>query len=144
MKCRFVQVICVVLSQQLVCKIRAQFHGPAYRRIQRLRSRFPAYVLAPNCCASLVSVECLVTRSTHAQKAEAAANPWNRLAVSTEFPASVSADTCPYIRIYEYIQRTVSFVSSIFYAILSCLYLYAICAFGQTVLLCNIPNLHSA
>ena len=74
-------------------RIRAQFHGSAYRRILRLRSRFPAYVQAPNFCASLVSVECLVTRSTHAQKPKFAANPWNTLAVSTEFPASVSAES---------------------------------------------------
>ena len=46
----------------------AQFHGSAYRWILRLQSRFPAYVQAPNFCASLVSVECLVTWSTHAQK----------------------------------------------------------------------------
>ena len=43
-----------------------------------------------NFCASLVSVECLVTRSTHAQKPKFAANPWNTLAISTEFPAFVS------------------------------------------------------
>ena len=72
---------------------RAQFHGSAYRRILRLRSRFPAYVQAPNFCASLVSVECLITWSTQAQKSKFAANPWNTLAVSTEFPAYVSADS---------------------------------------------------
>ena len=71
----------------------AQFHGSAYCRILRLRSWFPAYVQAPNFCASLVSVECLVTWSTHAQKPKFAANPWNTLAVSTKFPASVSADS---------------------------------------------------
>ena len=86
-------------SKQRITKVqssvvsRAQFHGSAYRRILRLRSRFPAYVQAPNFCASLVSVECLVTWSTHAQKPKFAANPWNTLAVSTEFPASVSADS---------------------------------------------------
>ena len=63
-----------------------------YRRILRLRSRFPANVQVPNFCAGLVSLECLVTGSTHAQKPKFAANPWNRLAV-TEFPASVSADS---------------------------------------------------
>ena len=63
-----------------------------YRRILRLRSRFPACVLAPNLCASLESVECLVTRSTYAQKPKFAANPWNTLTVSTEFPASASAE----------------------------------------------------
>ena len=45
----------------------AQFHGSAYRRILRLRSQFPAYVQAPNFCASLV------TQSTHAQKPNFAA-----------------------------------------------------------------------
>ena len=75
--------------------IRAQFHGSAYRLILRLRSRFPAYVQAPNFCASLVSVEYLhvVMWITHAQKPKFAANPWNTLAVSREFPASVSADS---------------------------------------------------
>ena len=69
----------------------------AYRRILRLRSRFPAYLLAPNTCASLVSVECLlVTWSTHAQTPKFASNPWNRLAVSTEFPASVERRFCAY------------------------------------------------
>ena len=53
----------------------AQFHGSAYRRILRLRSRFPAQVQAPNFCASLVSVECLVTWSTHAQKQKFTAIP---------------------------------------------------------------------
>ena len=72
---------------------RAQFHGSLYRRILRLRSRFPAYVQAPNFCASFVSVECLVTRSTHVQKPKFVANPWNMLASSTEFPVSVSADS---------------------------------------------------
>ena len=70
---------------------RAQFHGSAYRQIRRLWLRFPAYVQAPNFCASLVSVECLVMWSTHAQKLKFAANPWNTLAISTEFPASVCA-----------------------------------------------------
>ena len=72
----------------------AQFHGSAYRRILRLRSRFAAYVQATNICASLVvSVESIVTRSPHAQKPKFPANPLNTLAVSTEFPASVSADS---------------------------------------------------
>ena len=42
-------------------------------------------------CASLVSVECLETWSMHAQNPQFAANPWNTLAVSTEFHASVSS-----------------------------------------------------
>ena len=71
----------------------AQFHGSAYRTILRLRSRFPAYVQAPNFCASLLSVECLVTWSMHSQKPKFAAYPWNMLAVSTELPASVSANS---------------------------------------------------
>ena len=69
---------------------RAQLYGSAYRRILRLRSRFPACVQASNFCASLVSVECLVTRRTHAQKPKFTANPRNTLAVSTEFPAKQS------------------------------------------------------
>ena len=72
---------------------RAQFHGSAYHRILRLRSRFPACVQAPNFCASLVSVECLVTLSTDGQKPKFVANLWNTLAISIEFPASVSADS---------------------------------------------------
>ena len=72
---------------------RAQFHGSAYRRILRLQSRFLAYAQAPNFCTSLVRVEYLVKWSTHAQKPKFTANPWNTLAVSTEFPASVSADS---------------------------------------------------
>ena len=71
---------------------RAQFHGSAYRRILRLRSRFSAFIQALNFCAILVSVECLVTRSTHGQKPKFSTNPWNTLAVSTKFPASISAD----------------------------------------------------
>ena len=55
-------------------KSRAQFHGPGYLRILRLRSRFPAYLQAQNFCAGLVSVECLVTWSTHVQKPKFAAN----------------------------------------------------------------------
>ena len=74
-------------------KIWAQFHGSPYRQIMRLRSRFPAYLQAANFCASLVSAECLGTWSMHAQTPEFAANLWNRLARSTEFPASVSADS---------------------------------------------------
>ena len=35
----------------------------------------PAYVQAPNFCASLVSVECLVTLRPHAQKPKFAAYP---------------------------------------------------------------------
>ena len=69
---------------------RVRFHGCAYRRVLRLRSRFPAYVQAPNFCTSLVSVECLVTRNTHAQKPKFAASPWNTLTVSTKFPASIA------------------------------------------------------
>ena len=65
----------------------------AYRRILCLRLWFPTYVQVSNFCASLVSLECLVTWSTHAQKPKFAANPWITLAVSTEFPASVSADS---------------------------------------------------
>ena len=72
---------------------RAHFHGSAYRQILRLRLWFPDYVQAPKVFASLVSVECLVTWRTHAQKPKFAANPWNTLAVSTEFSASVSADS---------------------------------------------------
>ena len=41
----------------------------------------------------LESVECLVTWSTHAQKPKFLANLLNMLAVSTEFPAAVSADS---------------------------------------------------
>ena len=69
--------------------------GSAYRQILHLRSRFPAYACKRLIsCAILVSVECLVTRrSTHAQKPTFAANPCNTLAVSTEFPPSVSADS---------------------------------------------------
>ena len=74
-------------------QIRAQFHGSAYRRILRLRWQIPAYVQALNFCASLVSAECLVTWSTHAQNPKFAANLWKTLDVSTEFPASVSADS---------------------------------------------------
>ena len=48
---------------------------------------------ALNFCASCVSVECLVTRSMHAQKTKFPANPWNTLAVSIEFPASASTDS---------------------------------------------------
>ena len=55
--------------------IRAQLHGSAYPQILPLRSRFPAYAQAPNFCASLVSVESLEMRSTHAQKPKFAANP---------------------------------------------------------------------
>ena len=43
-----------------------------------------AYMQAPNFCASLVSVECLVTWSMHAQKPKITANPWSLLAVSTD------------------------------------------------------------
>ena len=53
----------------------AQFHGSAYSRI-RLRSWFPAYMQASNLCASVVSLECLVT---HAQKPTFAATPEIRL-----------------------------------------------------------------
>ena len=81
-------------------KIRAQFHDSAYRRIMRLWTRFPAYVQAPNFCASLVSVEYQVMWSTHAQQPKFAANPWNTLAVSTEFPASVSAEIGPSLCLY--------------------------------------------
>ena len=49
-----------IVSVKKIATTKAQFHGSAYRRILRLRSRFPAYVQAPNFCASLVSVECLV------------------------------------------------------------------------------------
>ena len=57
--------------------------------ILRLRSQFPTYVQAQNFCTSLVSV----TGNTHAQKPKFTANLWNTLATSTEFPASVSADS---------------------------------------------------
>ena len=80
-------------GSQFSCKAkinRAQFHGSANHRILRLPSRFPAYMQALNFCASLVSVECLVTR---ALKPKFADNPWNTLVVRTEFPASVSADS---------------------------------------------------
>ena len=43
--------------------------------------------------AATFCVECLVTWSTLAQKPKLAANPWNTLAVSTELPASISADS---------------------------------------------------
>ena len=77
-----------LLKDQLDC---AQFHGSAYSRILRLWSQFPAYVQAPNFCASLVSVECLVTWSMHVQqKPKFAANLWNMLSVNTY---SVSADS---------------------------------------------------
>ena len=66
-------------------------HGPNFMAL--LTAEFCAYDQAPNFCASLVSVECLVTWSTHAQKPKFAANPWNRLAVRTKFPASISADS---------------------------------------------------
>ena len=67
--------------------------GPISWRILRLRSRFPAYVQATNFRPSLVSVECLVTCSTHAQKRKFDANPRNTLAVSTESPASISTNS---------------------------------------------------
>ena len=67
----------------------AQFHGSAYRRVLRLRSRFPAYVQAPSFCTSLVSVECLVGMA----EAKVRRQPLKSLAVSTECPASVSADS---------------------------------------------------
>ena len=70
-------------------KARAQFHGSAYRRILHLRPRFPTYVRAPNFCTSLVSIECLVSWSTHAQKPKFAANPWDTLTVCTEFQAPI-------------------------------------------------------
>ena len=46
-----------------------------------------------NFCASLVKVECLVTWSRHGQKPKMVTNPWNMLAMSTEFPASASTDS---------------------------------------------------
>ena len=42
--------------------------------------------------ASFVNIECLVMWSTQALKPKFAANPKNTLVVSTQFPASVSAD----------------------------------------------------
>ena len=71
----------------------APFHGSAYRQILRLRSWFPGYLQASNFCASLVSVDCLVMWSTHEQKPRFVANPWNTLVWSTEFAASVNADS---------------------------------------------------
>ena len=71
---------------------RTLFHGTADCRILRLRSPFYAYLPAPNFCASHVSVEYLVTRSTHVSKPKLLANPWNTLDVSTEFSASVSVN----------------------------------------------------
>ncbi len=56
----------------------------------------PLTVQAPSFCASCVSEECLVHAlwSTLAHfKQKFSANLWNRLDVSTEFPASVSADS---------------------------------------------------
>ena len=73
--------------------ILALFHGSAYRRILRLRSGSPAYVYVPNFCGSLINVECLVMWSTHRQKPTFAANLWNTLAMSTEFPTCVTADS---------------------------------------------------
>ncbi len=54
----------------------------------------PLTVQATNFCAIRVSEECLVTWSTHAHKQTFPAFPWNMFDVlSTEFPASVSADS---------------------------------------------------
>ena len=92
-----VQKLWVAFNKLMGCrsckKNWAQSHGSAYRRIQRLRSRFHLYVQAPNFCASLLSVDCLLMLSTHVQKPKLANNPWNTLAVSTEFPPLVSADS---------------------------------------------------
>ena len=62
-------VMCAPSELQKQFKVTwAQFHGSAYRRILRLRSRSAAYAQAPNFCTSLVSIDRLVMRSTHAQR----------------------------------------------------------------------------
>ena len=67
---------CQVLKAGIWSYIMAQFHGSAYRRILRLQSRFPViHASTLFFCISLESVECLVTRSTHAQKPKFAPNP---------------------------------------------------------------------
>ena len=56
----------------------------------------PFDMLAPNFCANLVSVECLVMWSTHSHKQKFTASPWNTLAVSTEFPDFRKRRFCAY------------------------------------------------
>ena len=62
--------------------------------ILRLRSRFIAYVQAPNFCTSLVKMPNKVEYAR--AEAKIRASPWNTLAVSTDFSASVSARFCAY------------------------------------------------
>ena len=74
----------------------AQFHGSAYHQMLRLQSQFPAYVQAPNFCASLVSVECLVMWSMHTQKPKFAANSWNTPGLKHKIPCFRKCRFCSY------------------------------------------------